>query len=351
MNLAPRHSGQSPLLAIFRLIFITTDLLPHMEAPLTFRALHPTFGAECSGVDFSQPVPKQTIGEIRAAMARYGVLVFRRTRLDDAGHVAFARQFGQLDTSTVITMPWAKHRLAPHKELTDVGNIDNKGRVMPKSSLAFQGGRANGLFHVDCSFHARRAGYSILRAHQLPPKGTGGGTMFADTRTAYDDLEDAIKKDISGYVLCHSSMHSKKIAAPDYIPFGIIKADEFSMIRRKLVQLHEPSGRINLYMAAHAHHIDGWTEKESQPVIQRLLQHASQDQYTFTVDWEDAGDLVIWVGKRNTRPELLLFRLTHLGQHVRHAQGLWRIFPGSAYSRYEKGDRLRRLLERLGIRR
>ncbi|KAM4063229.1 taurine catabolism dioxygenase tauD, tfdA family protein [Hirsutella rhossiliensis] len=239
-----------------------------MEAPggpaLTFRALHPTFGAECYGIDFSQPVPEETISDIRAAMARYGVLVFRRTQLDDAGHITFARQFGELDTSTVITMPWAKHRLAPHKELTDVGNIDNKGRLIPKHSMAFQGGRANGLFHVDCSFHARRAGYSILRAHQLPPKGTGGGTMFADTRTAYDDLEDLIKKDMDGYVLCHSSMHSKKIAAPDYTPFDIIKADEFSMIR------------------------------QSEPVIKRLLQHASQDKYTFTVDWEDAGDLVIW---------------------------------------------------------
>ncbi|PHH90554.1 hypothetical protein CDD83_3316 [Cordyceps sp. RAO-2017] len=264
---------------------------------LTFKALHPTFGAECCGVDFSQPVSEEIISEIRTAMARYGVLVFRRTLLDDARHIAFARQFGELDTSTVIAMPWAKHRLAPHKELTDVGNIDNRGRIISKNSITYQGGRANGLFHVDCSFHPRRAGYSILRAHQLPPKGTGGGTMFADTRTAYDDLEETTKTEIDGFVLSHSAVHSKKIAAPDYAPFDVLKAENFTMIRRKLVQLHEPSGRMNLYIAAHGHHIDGLTEEESQPVIKRLLQHASQDKYTFAVDWEDAGDLVIWVSK------------------------------------------------------
>ena len=49
------------------------------ESDLVFKPLHPTFGAECHGVDFSQPVSEVTINAIRAGMAKYGVLVFRRT--------------------------------------------------------------------------------------------------------------------------------------------------------------------------------------------------------------------------------------------------------------------------------
>ncbi|RYP42031.1 hypothetical protein DL767_000543 [Monosporascus sp. MG133] len=261
---------------------------------LTFRPLHPTFGAECHGVDFSRPVPEATIEAIRAGMAKYGVLVFRNTQLDDAKHVAFAAQLGELDDSTTWIKPGQKYRLAPYTQLTDVGNIDEDGSVVSTDHIRHQMSLGNGLFHVDCSYNPRRAGFSLLRAHQLPPKGTGGGTAFADTRTAYEDLDDATKAKISDYVLCHSIWHSRKLGAPDNEILKQIKTEEQYMGRHKLVQLHEPSGRMNLYIAWHAHHIDGWTREESQPVIEELLRHASQDKYTFQVDWENNGDMVMW---------------------------------------------------------
>jgi hypothetical protein len=30
-------------------------------------------------------------------------------------------------------------------------------------------------------------------------------------------------------------------------------------------------------------------------VIEALMQHASQEKYTFKVDWENTGDMIIWV--------------------------------------------------------
>ena len=262
---------------------------------LVFKPLHPTFGAECHGVDFSKPVSEATVDAIRAGMAKYGVLVFRGTQLDDAKHVAFAAQLGELDDSTTWIKPGQKYRLDPYTQLTDVGNIDEDGSVVSTDHIRHQMSLGNGLFHVDCSYNPRRAGFSLLRAHQLPPKGTGGGTAFADTRTAYQDLDDATKEKIADYVLCHSIWHSRKLGAPDNEILKQINTEEQYMGRHKLVQLHEPSGRMNMYIAWHAHHIDGWTREESQPVLEELLQHASQDKYTFQVDWENNGDMVIWV--------------------------------------------------------
>ncbi|KJZ79058.1 hypothetical protein HIM_01831 [Hirsutella minnesotensis 3608] len=284
----------------------TTTITAMTGSPqgLTLTPLHPTFGAECEGVDFSCPVPEETIQAIRQAMAKYGVLVFRGTQLDDAGHEAFARQFGEPDNSAVqleLKYSWiswifnrnAEYRLAPHMELTDASNLDRDGHVLPVNSIRAQANQGNSLFHVDCSYNSRRAGFSILRAHQLPPAGTGGDTAFADTRTAYEDLDDARKAEIHDLVLSHSIFHSRAIAAPQSI-FGWVNPNWLSSARHRLVQLHEPSGRTNLYIAAHAFHVDGKPAQEGMSLIQDLLRHASQDKYTFKVAWENKGDMIIW---------------------------------------------------------
>lgn len=262
---------------------------------LTFTPLAPTFGAECHGVDFSRPVPAETIEAIREGMAQYGVLVFRATALDDEKHVAFAAQFGELDDATTWIQPGQKYRLAPWSQLWDVGNIEVDGKVVGTDSIRHQIGRGNGLFHVDCSYNPRRAGFSMLRAHELPPPGTGGGTAFADTRAAYEGLDAATKERIGDLVLAHSLWHSRRLGAADSEMMQQIRPEDHAMARHRLVQSHEPSGRMNLYIAWHAHHVDGWTREESQPVIEELLRHASQDKYTFQVDWKNNGDLIIWV--------------------------------------------------------
>ncbi|KAJ6779579.1 hypothetical protein PWT90_04743 [Aphanocladium album] len=262
---------------------------------LLFRPLHPTFGAECSGVDFSKPLTEDAVAEVRAGMAKYGVLIFRSTGMDDASHEAFARQFGEPDTSAVNPIPMSRHRLAPHMELTDAGNLDSQGNLAAEDSLRYQLNRGNSQFHVDCSYNARRAGYSILRAHKLPPGGHGGGTAFADTRTAYEELNSGEKRYIENIALWHSVLHSRKRAAPDCGLLGMVDAEDLPMSCHKLAQLHEPSGRMNLYIAAHAHHIDGRSRKESRTLIEQWLAHASQTKYVFTVDWQNNGDVVMWL--------------------------------------------------------
>lgn len=261
---------------------------------LAFKPLGRTFGAECSGVDFSQPVPAATMAAIRAGMAQYGVLVFRRTGLDDAGHVALAAQFGELDDATTWIQDPTKYRLYPHVQLNDVSNIEADGSLVRTDSLRHQMNLGNGLFHVDCSYNPRRAGFSLLLAHQLPPEGTGGGTAFADTRAAYDGLDAATKADIADLVLAHSLWQSRILGAPQCEVIQAIRPEDHYMARHRLVQRHEPSGRTNLYIAWHAHHVDGWGVDESRPLLERLLRHAGQPQYTFDLAWQNEGDLVIW---------------------------------------------------------
>jgi alpha-ketoglutarate-dependent 2,4-dichlorophenoxyacetate dioxygenase len=147
---------------------------------------------------------------------------------------------------------------------------------------------------VDSSFNPRRAGYSLLLAHQLPPPGTGGSTVFADTRRVFDDLPTGLKDDLltKNYIANHSLHHSRKLAAPEY--FAKINPMDYPMGRHRLVQVHEPSGRVNLYIAAHVHHIERMEPEASKDLLDRLYEHAKQSKYIFEVEWENVGDLVIW---------------------------------------------------------
>lgn len=154
--------------------------------------------------------------------------------------------------------------------------------------------KGNDIFHVDSSFNPRRAGYSLLLAHELPPSGMGGHTAFADTRSAFDDLPLELKKRLldNDYVACHSIIHSRKLAAPE--AFAGLNPLEYPMGRHKLVQRHEASGRMNLYIAAHVHHIEGLSPEESRSLFTQLFEHATRDSNTVEIEWQGPGDLVVW---------------------------------------------------------
>ena len=122
----------------------------------------------------------------------------------------------------------------------------------------------------------------------------GGNTDFADTRTAFADLPPDLKKQLedNDYVANHSLWHSRKRASPEF--FKDVVPEDYPMSRHKLIQRHERSGRMNMYIANHMHHIEGLSDEESKEMIETLLAFATQDKYVISVEWENEGDLLIW---------------------------------------------------------
>lgn len=184
-----------------------------------------------------------------------------------------------------------------HYELFDAGNIDEgHGGPLDPTSQRAHANRGNALWHVDSSFNPRRASFSLLRACELPPPGHGGNTEFADSRTAFDELPDDAKELLLArdYAGAHSLMHSRKLGSPRF--FEDVDPATAPMQRHRILQRHEPSGRLNLYVGAHLHHIEEGGEEipGSWDLVQRLNQHVSQPKYTTAVQWEKPGDLVIW---------------------------------------------------------
>jgi len=298
-----------------------TTPTPSFQA-ISVKPLHPTFGAEVSGVNFPDPSDEQ-FGEILAALAKvrcllpslsfspllvrshsptkkktihqYGFCVFRNTGLNDTTHVNFSRRFGELDDIGRYLPPGGKPWL-PHIELFDVGNVDHTGAMLDPNSPRAHAGKGNGVFHVDSSFNPRRAGFSLLRAVTIPPAETGGDTEFADSRTAWDELPTEIQRELleRDWVGAHCMAQSRKLGSPEF--FSNVDPSKAPMARHKIVQRHEQSGRMNLYVGGHMHHLEGegMTPEKSDEWLKFLNEHTAQKKYVVGVKWEQPGDMMVW---------------------------------------------------------
>jgi alpha-ketoglutarate-dependent 2,4-dichlorophenoxyacetate dioxygenase len=208
-------------------------------------------------------------------------------------HVEFSKRFGDLDDIRPYMTGGRKPRYE-YYELFDAGNVDNEGNVLTMDSPRTHYGKGNGFFHVDSSFNPRRASYSLLRAAILPPPNTGGNTEFADTRTAFETLpkemqQRLIEKDYTGV---HSLHHSRKRGSPEY--FADLNPLDYNMHQHKICQIHEPSGRRNLYIGSHMRHIGGLSDMESWQLVWSLMGWAIRPENTVSVEWKNTGDLIIW---------------------------------------------------------
>ncbi|KAH0836942.1 hypothetical protein AYO21_01749 [Fonsecaea monophora] len=270
---------------------MVADLTPRY---LKFTPLGETFVAQVDGLDFSQPIPEAVRDELLAGLQKYGVLVARATNITDDTMIALGRQWGELDNITAHKKAGRKMRL-PQDEIFDVGNIDPDNNIITAADpLRISSARGNALWHADGAYNPRRSGISILRAVELPPKGTGGETEFLDSRTAYEDLPAETKEKIRGLIGLNTLLWNRKQANPDMDMFKDIDCTKVPLSRHKLAQIHEPTGRGNLYIGSYNHHVEGLPVEEGRKLIDDLLKHVTQDKYKFAVHWENPGDVTFW---------------------------------------------------------
>ena len=243
------------------------------------------FVAEVAGLDFSRPLDATTLAEIRAALDRYAVCVFRATGLDDVRHIAFSRLFGTLERAPSL---FGSKRRCAYPELFDASNLDSDDAILREGRRRLYN-KGNALWHTDSSFNPHRASYSLLLAHEVPP--AGADTEFADLRAAYRALPPSMQERIEDLVCEHWLWHSRMLAGyPE-------PTDEERAAKppayHKLVQTH-PSGERTLYLARHATRIVGWPIEEGRRLIDQLIEFATQPPFVRAVRWHQPGDLVIW---------------------------------------------------------
>lgn len=184
-------------------------------------------------------------------------------------------------------------------EVFDVSNIDPDDQIITDvDPMRVSSRSGNALWHADGTYNPRRSGISIIRAVELPTKGTGGETEFLDSRSAYEDLSDAKKAEIKDYVGMNTLLWNRKVANPEgtvaYDMFKDIDCARVPLAKHRIAQIHEPTARGNLYIGSYNHHIEGLPIEEGRRIIDELLAHVTQDRYRMAVHWGQPGDMAFW---------------------------------------------------------
>jgi alpha-ketoglutarate-dependent 2,4-dichlorophenoxyacetate dioxygenase len=206
-----------------------------------------SFAAEIGDVDLAQPLSTAQLAEIEAAFNRYAVLIFPDQQLSQEQHLAFARNFGPLETSVHAARKDAKLRL--RADLGDISNLDPGETIWGQHSRRRLYEMANRLWHSDSSFKRTPAKASLLYAHVIPP--VGGQTEYADMRAAYDALPDALKQRLRGLVAEHAIMFSrKKLGFED---FSEEERRAYPPVPQTLLRRHPGSGGAVPRLARRAH--------------------------------------------------------------------------------------------------
>lgn len=252
---------------------------------INIRQLHPHFVAEVDGVDLSRPLGAETIKTLNDAINRYSVLVFHGQSLDDDQLLALGRTFGSVAPPRNHR---AGHRLQ-HAEIADISNLNVKNEVRARDDSRRLDSLGNQLWHSDASFRPISGALSMLHAHVVPP--SGGDTLFADLRAAYDELDDETKELIEGLITEHSIFNSRgQLGHTDYTD---AERAALPSVRHPLVRVHSGSKRKTLYMGSHASHIIGWPQPEGRLLLRDLMEHATQQRFVHAHKWQ-VGDLVLW---------------------------------------------------------
>ncbi len=246
----------------------------------TVNRLSPVLGAEVRGIDLSQPVADDLLGDIRRAwLEAGGILVFRDQHLEPEQHIAFSRRFGPLQKHVLAT-----YLLPGHPEIYRVSNKVEDGVPQGRE-------KAGTYWHSDLSYMRPTALASLLYAIEIPPY--GGDTLFCSLTAAWDALSDPMKTMIEGLIAVHDFGYASK---------GVFKREQANQaqfdavpaVSHPVVVTHPETGLKGLFVnPGFTSHITGMHAGESRAVLEFLFQHMTGPEFIYRHRWQ-VGDLVMW---------------------------------------------------------
>jgi taurine dioxygenase len=248
------------------------------EPSLQIRRVAGALGAEISGVDLSQDLSPATVAAIRQAFVEHQVIFFRGQSLTPAQQVAFGRRFGPLN-------------IHPY-----VAGMEGQPEVMeiikePEDRVNFGGG-----WHSDMSFLEHPAISSILHAVELPDY--GGDTLFASQAAAFEALTPGLQKTLEGLNAVHSAgreYSSQGHSAQKRKTMKVVEAEgAVGEFIHPVVKTHPETGRKALYVnPAFTMRFDGWSKRESKPLLDFLFEHSRYEGFTCRFAWTP-GAVAMW---------------------------------------------------------
>ena len=240
--------------------------------------LSTALGARITGIDLARDLNDSRAGEIRAALNEYGVLQIPDQQIDDDQHKAIARYFGD-----IFIHP--NFNTGDHDpELVWVVRNPGDTRIVGEE------------WHADTTMMSSPPMGALLYGQEVPP--AGGDTLFAAQWLAYDALSDGMKRTLDSLACVHSD---RKVAGPAAALNGkratVVREDadwQPTSNIHPVVHTHPESGRRCLFVNhSYSVRFDGWSESESRPLLEWLMDWGHRPEFTCRLSWAP-GTMVFW---------------------------------------------------------
>lgn len=243
---------------------------------ITVTPVSTAVGAEIGGVDVAAGVDEAQMAELRQAFADHEVIFLRDQDITPEQHLAFAERWGAVNVNRFFTP------VPDHPRIAEV-------RKEPDQTTNIGGG-----WHTDHSYDQLPAMGSLLYAREVPP--VGGDTMFASMSAAYGALSEGLQDTLRGLRAEHSSRHvfgRREYGESTNNRIGNPEAATQDALHPVVIE-HPLSGRPCLYVnGGFTLRFQGWTDEESQPLLQYLYRHAARAEFTYRFAWR-VGSMAIW---------------------------------------------------------
>ncbi|MFT5225833.1 MAG: taurine dioxygenase [Polaribacter sp.] len=237
-------------------------------------------GADIGYVDIAAGISDEQFLEIRRAFVAHGVIFIRDQNLTPDQHIEFAKRWGEINVNRFF------QAVDTHPIIAEVRKEANQKKNIGST------------WHTDHSYDQIPAMGSILYAREVPK--IGGDTLFSSMYAAYDYLSDGMKETLLRMRAEHSSRHVFGESA--YVDMDMDDvgdrfsntADATQDATHPVIIKHPLSGRSALYVNGDfTVKFKGWSQPESQPLLDYLYQHASQNEFTCRFKWQK-GSIAIW---------------------------------------------------------
>lgn len=244
---------------------------------IRIRRLSFGLGAEVFGVDPTQALPTDTVAQIRAAWLGHLVLVFPDMEMSIEQHIAFSRNFGELEHHPV------KSYLAGtnYPEILRITNRVTDGKRSETSDI----GR---VWHTDGAFTLRPPTGSLLHCRAIPK--VGGDTWFTNLYLAYDRLSATMKSIVNEL----STINSVAMIRDALGQNAEQTLKDLPPVVQPMVRVHPETGRKALYISEGViSGILGMTREEGEGLLKFLYAHCVRPEFTYRHRWR-LHDLVLW---------------------------------------------------------
>ena len=243
-----------------------------------------SLGGEIIGLDISKNLTQDQVNFINESWNERLVLVFKKQNLNDPKLINFSKYFGELDPPG--PNPYGITFLPEFPEINVISNVKNE-QGTPIGNL----GDGEAVWHADMTYIDLPPKAGILYALEVPEN--QGNTHFANMNLAYSELPAAIKEKIDGKILIHDSAHnSAGMLRKGYSEVN--DPTETPGARHPIVITDKSTNKKLLFLGRRPHaYIVGLEVEESENLLDEIWEHATQEKYTWTQQWEK-GDLLMW---------------------------------------------------------